>query len=438
MSQEQITTAITKLQNIFDTQYIDNLGKETRFCKKLRKFTPGKLALSLIAAFSSNNINNISDLHRTFNEIIQEDSEYKPFHNQLSKKEFPKFMISVLSYFLSELNITPVTISKSSPLHRFKKILCHDGSSIALKSGLKEIYPGRFTKTAPAAIELHVTMDLLSGQPEQIILTEDTASERHQLFPIEEQKDSLALYDRGYCDKKLFKIYNEQGASFIIKGKKSLKPIIKKAYINGTKHLKKLTSTTIDFKKKLPKKDIIDCDIFWKNPSKDQSIPQVYRMIFWWNASCKEYVILITNLSREEFSPFDITQAYRLRWQIELLFKEWKSFNELKKFDTNNEFIATGLIWSAITASVVKRYLSGVAQLHYNVWMSTFKVAKCVGNKLINILDKILFGSKSDIENSITDSFEFLFKNAKRSHPKRDLKKSGWSLGFIFCTNSKF
>lgn len=53
---------------------------------------------------------------------------------------------------------------------------------------------------------------------------------------------------------------------------------------------------------------------------------------------------LCTNLPRTPFPIALISRLYRFRWQIELLFKEWKSYANLHKFDTANEHIAAGLI----------------------------------------------------------------------------------------------
>ncbi|MFQ5745137.1 MAG: transposase, partial [Acidobacteriota bacterium] len=49
------------------------------------------------------------------------------------------------------------------------------------------------------------------------------------------------------------------------------------------------------------------------------------RLLVSWNAQKKQYRYLVTNLARERYTVAQITEAYRLRWQIELLFKEWKS-----------------------------------------------------------------------------------------------------------------
>ena len=62
---------------------------------------------------------------------------------------------------------------------------------------------------------------------------------------------------------------------------------------------------------------------------------------------------------------------------MELLFKEWKSYANLHAFDTEKPAIVEGLIWAAIAAAALKRFLAHMTQLLVQVPMSTRKVALC-------------------------------------------------------------
>ncbi len=83
---------------------------------------------------------------------------------------------------------------------------------------------------------------------------------------------------------------------------------------------------------------------------------------------------LCTNLPRTPFSLDLVSRLYRFRWQIELLFKEWKSYANLHKFDTANEHIAAGLIRASLCAAVLKRFLAHAAQLVDGKPISTRRV----------------------------------------------------------------
>ena len=55
--------------------------------------------------------------------------------------------------------------------------------------------------------------------------------------------------------------------------------------------------------------------------------------------------------------------------------KAWKSYANLHAFDTANPAIVEGLMWAAIAAAALKRFLASMTHLLAEVPMSTRKVA---------------------------------------------------------------
>jgi hypothetical protein len=139
---------------------------------------------------------------------------------------------------------------------------------------------------------------------------------------------------------------------------------------------------------------------------------------------------LLTNLNRDNFRIDHIADAYRLRWQIELLFKEWKSHANLKAFDTNNPDIAQGLIWAALRAATLKRYCAHMTERLYQVAMSTQRVAMCARHVLTGIL-RALLHAPTRLLASITPALNYLAQNAQRAHPKRDVRKCRLKIGMV-------
>jgi hypothetical protein len=138
---------------------------------------------------------------------------------------------------------------------------------------------------------------------------------------------------------------------------------------------------------------------------------------------------LCTNLPRTPFSVDLVARLYRFRWQIELVFKEWKSYANLHKFDTANEHIAAGLIWASLCAAVLKRFLAHAAQLVGGKPISTRRVAMCAGH----IIDAIVLAllACSSIASAFRDGMAFLLANARRANPKRDRKTGRLRSGLI-------
>ena len=66
----------------------------------------------------------------------------------------------------------------NSPFARFERIHIQDGSSFALKANLAGEFPGRFTTISPAAVELHVDLELFSDAVNQVVLSPDSSTER--------------------------------------------------------------------------------------------------------------------------------------------------------------------------------------------------------------------------------------------------------------------
>jgi hypothetical protein len=136
---------------------------------------------------------------------------------------------------------------------------------------------------------------------------------------------------------------------------------------------------------------------------------------------------LCTNLPRTPFSLDLVSRLYRFCWQIELLFKEWKSYANLHKFDTANEHIATGLIRASLCAAVLKRFLAHAAQLVGGKPISSRRVAMCAGHIIDEMVTALL--ACVSIASAFHDGMAFLLANARRSNPKRDRKTGRFRSG---------
>jgi hypothetical protein len=415
-----------RLKQVFKEETLDNLAIESGFTKRKRTVTPYSLALSLVCAMASQRVETIADLVRAFNALTHKFIHYKPFHNQLVKTGFAEFMRGVVELMLTHLTMNVLRPKPDSPLCRFEEILIQDGSSFALKDCLKAIYPGRFTKVTPSAVELHATMGLFSDNVIQIGLAPDTVGEREFLPTPAALRNKLLLADRGYTDILYCHEVDQNLGCFLIRYRKDINPSISKVYSPDGKR-GRLRGRLKDLWSKLKGRSI-DADVTWKRGKRIFA----FRLLILWNPKTKEHVILVTNLPREEFTFEDVFKIYRLRWQIEHVFKEWKSYASLHKFDTGKPAIVEGLIWASLAAAILKRFFAHTTQLlWHSVEISTRRTAMSLRYHLDSVMNAFLFGFS--VNSALEDLFRFLRKNAQRAHPKRDRLSGRLAMGLEPC-----
>ena len=152
------------------------------------------------------------------------------------------------------------------------------------------------------------------------------------------------------------------------------------------------------------------------------------RVALLWNKQAGEHAVLVTNLNRFDFDLAAVATLYRLRWQVELLFKEWKSYANLHAFDTSKAPIAEGLIWAGLTAALLKRFLAHAVEYVFGtVGISTRRVSMALPCHLPRLMQELLGGG--GCERALAQLLAFLEINGRRAHPKRDHRKGRLKAG---------
>ena len=128
------------------------------------------------------------------------------------------------------------------------------------------------------------------------------------------------MADRGYFDRDYLLELTKAGASFVIRAPKGLNPKVLEAFDAQGRRIPKFVGKPLKTLR-FAKRGAVDLRVRWKVQGQFLEC----RLIVTWNASTKEFQYLATNLPPERYSVYEVAKAYRLRWQVELLFKEWKS-----------------------------------------------------------------------------------------------------------------
>ena len=408
----QNNNELAKITEVLNEYKINDIGKSCGFCERQRVVKPFELVMSLITGLGDKTVDSISDLHRYFTGLTYTDVQYKPFHNQLSKPEFLTLMKRLVGMAMG--NWQQQILGTDVSLSAFKRIVAQDGSSFAVHDDLKDTFKGRFTTTSPAAVELHVSWDMLSSQPETISVSADSVAEYDFLPKPATLVDSLFLADRGYFKLSYLDSIHQAGGYYAVRAKTTCNPLVVAGYNGQGKVLKRFKQVKLKkVKKHIRQSGIVDMDVQGKT---------AYRMIASWPQGKAEPSYWVTNLSREQYTAATLIKLYSLRWQIELLFKEWKSYNNLRKFNTRNPTLMEGLIWASLLALLVKRRIGFSIGRLKGVEISSFMVAKNTQGWFYKLMGAITHYDVDELKQVWNWAVDYLSRYAKRAHPDRDRK----------------
>lgn len=247
-----------------------------------------------------------------------------------------------------------------SLLEHFDDVRVTDSTAHFLKRFAKR-WARSTSKDRPAAIKAHVQLSLRNQVPASMELTEQRLHD-NKAFPEDSLVEgTLHLFDLGYIDVERFVRMAVAGAQFLTRLKDSHNPKILSVQL-GSGDRRSCTGKTLD--------DVLSAGLLRPN---DGGLIEVSVRLEAEAGLCIARVIgerdpsgemhwYLTNVKREVLSAADVPEAYRLRWYIELFFKQTKSGLGLDGIRAWNEHAVAALIHAKVIAICLARLLQLAAQ----------------------------------------------------------------------------
>jgi hypothetical protein len=209
----------------------------------------------------------------------------------------------------------------------------------------------------------------------------------------------------------------DAGGFVIIRAKAGRNPQVVEAWREDGTRLRSLRNKPLKvIHATLPKRQRVERVVVWQVEEHALRL----RLLLSWNRQTKEFCSLLTNLPAQRYRLDMISRASTWRWHVELRLKEWKSSANLHAFDTEKAAIVEGLMWTAIAAAALKRFLASMTQLLAEVPMSTRTGAMCAVHVLGNIIRALQSGDVPGLSAALEAAVSYLACHAQRAHPERD------------------
>jgi Transposase DDE domain len=225
-------------------------------------------------------------------------------------------------------------------LRRFSRVVIDDCTSLGLPAELARQFPGcggSDPEAGQAGLKLLVRFEVTTGQFQAMERGAARDSERTLVRRLPSvSPGSLHLADLGFFDYDELAKITQQGGSWISRVPAMLDQETDDGTTEGlTDWLKRQRTDRIDQPVRLGTRKHLDCrmvavrlprkvaqqrlrELRKKLKKKGRTPSERQRVLCQWS-------VLITDLVADRFSLEEIFILYRVRWQIELLFKRWKS-----------------------------------------------------------------------------------------------------------------
>lgn len=333
------------LKDVFSKESIEQESRESGFVKRKSPLT-GQLFLDQIVFHPQRNEMSLND-----HCIELESKRGIEIRKQSLNERFNDSAVCFIkSLLIKQLKGMSGFKLKDIPLNTFSAVLIKDSTRFQIHDSLADYYPGSSGAASGAGIHIQYEYDVLSKRLTDLTISDakraDTTDAKQSLNRIE--KNSLLLRDMGYFDLGVLEEIIEREAFFIsrLKPNVTIYKLVEDQYekVDLSELLKKMKrkksdqlelSVYVGSKKKVPVRMIVE-----RMPSNQvhKRMKKAYKY-----AKKRKYVlstsykawtnfnIYITNVDAVTISAPNVRKLYTLRWQIELVFKVWKSICGINK-----------------------------------------------------------------------------------------------------------
>jgi len=248
-------------------------------------------------------------------------------------------------------------------LRRFTDVVVWDATVITIANALRSCFG--VSRGGSAAMKLFLGISVFGKLPLCAQIDRGPAADCHRLPPLEKlRKGSLLLLDRGFLSTDNILRLGRGGFFYLCPAKSSANALvfaINRAPAWFREEFRKRPPGSLELRRVLGKSERIREPLDLEVVVAKHLLP-AQRIS---GAACTRLVILpgrrgkqllyLTNVSAKTLSHEFLRETYRLRWQVELVFKELKQHLNLESVPTKDRYAAQVFAWASLIALAVSR-----------------------------------------------------------------------------------
>jgi len=336
-----IEKQLSNIKAIFSPNHIDLIARETKFTLRSSKISAYNFLLTMLLEsldMSHSSLQKMCDTLKklTHKKQIAPQSLMERINSTESVNFLKKVYENALKEKFSKLSEVPAEL-----LCNFSKVLLQDSSTINLNERLHKEFKGSGGRSSKSAVKLDVIYDYKGKNYEYIKVTDQKEADQQLAVNIFDclTENNLVIRDLGYLNvanliniisRNAFYLSRLRSDTLVFLNEDDENPI--DIFEHISKNYKYFN--VIDLEVFITAKKLKTRLVVYKAPL--EVVNERHRVA---RATAKKqgrtlrektlrqmnFTIFITNVTKEIWKTEVIGTIYRIRWQIELIFKNWKS-----------------------------------------------------------------------------------------------------------------
>jgi IS4 transposase len=381
------TTLIELFKSIFDREMVLAWARDCGAVVRLRLIHPQDFALALVGCAMGDEERSVATARRLFDRIAgfmpEESSFYDRFTPPMAELLRQLFLRALESCSLERREALSKMLGGTGILD----VLAIDASQVSLPASATEVLPS--THEAHGGFKLTATLSLLFQKLERVDLTDARTHDRKALKLARWLHGQLLLIDRGYSDHYLFGDIADRNGFFLSRLKESSVPTITAIRTGlGQQHVgEKLTGD-------LPYRGVVDVDARFSVRGGGTRVFRVIRVVV--EQDTRDGYVqdvdiwLVTNLTPADFTAEQIATIYRMRWEVEILFRALKSVGRLDQLHSAKLPVIHAFLYASLLAVILAQDISAhMRRLRPGKEPSLYRVMTLLLGYLPQILAKL-------------------------------------------------
>lgn len=350
-------TLIPALKTHLPVRRLNQIGRDVQFIQRLRQIHASLFVWAVVLSRFGQGIPGFSEARQWYQSLGGAVLWPRPFQMRFKQASVVKLFERAFDLAVSTWRQAESPRPRHPLARWFPDVIAWDGSLVQVHDKLRRYYKG--IRTSPAALKIMLAVSVFGNLP---LLARLVSGNRHDMSffprPADFRKGTLWLFDKGFLDHQRLGHIDESGhfylcptrcnASPLVVGVRSAPAWFRKAILrsSGKVRLRQLLPKN----KPLPRAMDLDVELL-STGSRRTGVRA--RLVILPGPHRSQHLYL-TNLS-PCWTPHALKELYRLRWQVELTFKELKQHLNLESLPTKDPHAVKVFVWASLIALAVSR-----------------------------------------------------------------------------------